>query len=28
MKAFNKANMRIIEVKQAGGGRLFKSRGA
>jgi hypothetical protein len=28
MKAFNKANMRIIEVKQAGGGRLFKSKGA
>jgi len=28
MKAFDKANMRIIEVKQAGGGRLFKSRGA
>jgi hypothetical protein len=28
MKAFDKANMRILEVKEAGGGRLFKSRGA
>jgi hypothetical protein len=28
MRAFNKANMRIVEVKAAGGGRLFKSRGA
>jgi hypothetical protein len=28
MRAFNKANMRIVDIKEAGGGRLFKSRGA
>jgi hypothetical protein len=28
MRAFNKANLRIVQVQQAGGGKLFKSKGA